>query len=312
MRTRPVATAPRPARKNHSVAVTRSAVAVREREAASARDAVPIHDNHFHCRPDGWKGLDAAREFAAAGGTSLAHVRLPTYPATVEQFVTSCEQHVAFSQRIRDETGLTVWSCIGPYPLEPMQVAKEKGWTVGAEFGRACFDATVPFFAEQRAHCLGEVGRPHFEVDEATWRKSNALLAHGMGVAKDAGVPIMLHTEHTEPATMAEFAAMADAAGLARDRVIKHYCGPLVRAEEHHGLVPSVIAGRSNIRAAIAKSPQGRFLLETDYIDEPTRPNVVMPCDTIPRRVKGLMQSGEITDAVAWSIGREWPERLYG
>lgn len=278
---------------------------------ASPSDPVPIHDNHFHCRPDGWKGLDAAREFAAAGGTSIAHVRLPSYPTTVEAFVASCEAHVDFSERIRDETGLTVWTAVGPYPLEPMKVAEAKGWEAAAAFGRDCFDATVPFFAEGRAHCLGEVGRPHFEVDAEAWRASNDLLLHGMTVAKDAGVPIMLHTEHTEPATMAEFGAMADAAGLARDRVIKHYCGPLVRAEEHHGLVPSVIAGRSNIRAALAKSGEGRFLLETDYIDEPTRPNVVMPCDTVPKRVKGLMQAGEISDKVAWAIGREWPERLY-
>ena len=133
-----------------------------------------------------------------------------------------------------------------------------------------------------------------------------------MGVAKDVGAPVMLHTEHTEPATMQEFGEMADRAGLARDRVIKHYCGPLVATDEHYGLVPSVIAGRSNIRKALAKDHQGRFLLETDYIDSPERPNVVMPCDTVPKRVLGLMQSGEIDEPTAWSIGKEMPERLYG
>jgi TatD-related deoxyribonuclease len=125
----------------------------------------------------------------------------------------------------------------------------------------------------------------------------------------------MLHTEHAEAATMAEFAAMADKAGLRRDRVIKHYCGPLTGAGEHHGLVPSVIAGRSNIRPAIEKAraagEAGRFLLETDYIDEPTRPNVVMPCDTVPKRVKGLLQNGDLTEAEAVRIGETLPRRLF-
>lgn len=273
---------------------------------------VPVHDNHFHCKPDGWKGLQAVHEFQAAGGTSIAHVRLPTYPTTVEAFVKSCEDHVAFSQTIRDETDLTVWSAVGPYPLEPLKLAEAKGWDEAEAFGRACFDAVKPFMEDGRAHCLGEVGRPHFEVDAEAWERSNDLLRYGMTVAKDAGVPIMLHTEHTEPATMAEFGAMADDAGLARDRVVKHYCGPLVRQEEHHGLVPSVIAGRSNIRKAMSNSPEGRFLLETDYIDEPTRPDVVMPCDTVPKRVHGFLQNGDLPEAVAWSIGKEWPERLYG
>jgi len=104
---------------------------------------------------------------------------------------------------------------------------------------------------------------------------------------------------------------MADKAGLARDRVIKHYCGPLVTAQETSGLVPSIICGRSNLRAALAKG-SSRFMLETDYIDEPTRPNTVLPCDTVPKRTMGLLQNGELTTAQAWEIHDTLPRRLYG
>lgn len=278
-------------------------------------DGIPVHDNHFHCRPDGWKGLGAVREFMAAGGTSIAHVRLPTYPTDVEAFVRSCDDHVAFSMRIRKETGCTVWSAVGPYPLEVLEVAKVKGWDAATTFGKACFDAAGRLVQEGRAACIGEVGRPHFAVDEEAWRRSNDLLGYGMQVANDVGAPIMLHTEHAEVATMAEFAAMADAAGLRRDRVIKHYCGPLV-GEEAHGLVPSIIAGRSNIHAALGKARKTDvvlpFMLETDYIDEPTRPNVVMPCDTVPKRTRGLLESGELSATQAVLIHETTPRRLYG
>jgi TatD-related deoxyribonuclease len=274
--------------------------------------SVPIHDNHFHCKPDGWKGLDAAKEFAAAGGTSIAHVRLPSYPSTVDAFAATCSDHLGFAQKIREDTELTVWTAIGPYPLEPMKIAEARGWEAAIEFGRGCLDACRPFFAEGLAHCLGEVGRAHFDVEPDVQAYNNELLVYAMTVAKECDVPIMLHTEHAEPATMHEFATMADAAGLARERVIKHYCGPLVADGEHHGLLPSIIAGRSNIRKAIAKDPSGRWLLETDYIDEPTRPNVVMPCDTVPKRVKGLMENGEISEELAHRIGHDNPVRLYG
>jgi TatD-related deoxyribonuclease len=276
----------------------------------------PVHDNHFHCKPDGWKGLGAVREFMAAGGTSIAHVRLPTYPVTVEAFRQSCLDHIAFSEVIRNKTGCIVWSAVGPYPLEPMRIAEKDGWPAAIEFARGCYDVAAKLCTDGRAHCLGEVGRAHFEVPPGVQAHHNELLLHGMGLAKDAGVPIMLHTEHAEPATMAEFAAMADKAGLRRERVIKHYCGALTGTGEHHGLLPSVIAGRSNIRPAIEKArlagEPGRFVLETDYVDEPSRPNVVMPCDTVPKRVMGLLQNKELTEKEAWSIGKEWPERLYG
>lgn len=279
-------------------------------------DKVPIHDNHFHCKPDGWKGLGAVREFMAAGGTSIAHVRLPSYPTTVEAFRASCRDHIAFGEVIRRETGCIVHTVVGPYPLEPMKVAEAKGWPAALEFGRACFDAAAKLCEERKAVCLGEIGRAHFDVPPEVQERNNELLAYGLGRARDAGTPVMLHTEHAEPATMAEFAAMADKAGLARDRVIKHYCGPLTGAAEHHGLVPSVIAGRSNLRPAIEKAraagEAGRFLLETDYIDEPTRPNVVMPCDTVPKRVKGLLQNGDLTLEEAVRMGETLPRRLYG
>ncbi len=275
---------------------------------------VPIHDNHFHCKPDGWKAIGAVREFMAAGGTSIAHVRLPSYPATVEAFEDSCLDHIAFGTRIRDETGCTVYTVLGPYPLEPMRIAEAQGWPTATEFGRACFDVAARFCQEQQAVCLGEIGRAHFEVPADLQAHNNELLLYGMQKAKDAGVPVMLHTEHAEPATMAEFAAMADKARLARDKVIKHYCGPLVLEGEVHGLIPSIIAGRSNIHAALAKAKGGdaRWMLETDYIDEPTRPNVVMPCDTVPKRTKGLIQNGEMTEKQAWQMHDEVPKRLYG
>ncbi|HLF16406.1 MAG TPA: TatD family hydrolase [Candidatus Thermoplasmatota archaeon] len=278
------------------------------------RPEVPVHDNHFHCRPDGWKGLGAVREFMAAGGTSIAHVRLPSYPATVEAFRASSADHVAFSERIRKETGCLVRSAVGPYPLEIMKVAEAKGWPAAEGFGRACYDAAAGFCEERTAACIGEVGRAHFEVPAETQERLNGLLLYGMGKAKDAGVPIMLHTEHAEPATMAEFAAMADRAGLARDRVIKHYCGPLVLDAETHGIVPSIICGRSNLRDALKKAEGSpcRFLLETDYIDDPERQNVVMPCDTVPKRVHGLLANGEMTERQAVEIGEEMVRRLYG
>jgi TatD-related deoxyribonuclease len=280
---------------------------------AAAVPPTPIHDNHFHCKPDGWKGLDAVREFQRAGGTSIAHVRLPDYPATAAAFLESCRAHLAFSERIRKETGCTVWSAVGPYPLEPMRVAEADGWDAALAFGRACYDAAARLCQEGLAHCIGEVGRAHFEVPARVQERHNELLAYGMGLARDVGVPIMLHTEHTTPETMEEFGRMADQAGLRRERVIKHYCGPLVE-QEAHGLVPSIICGRSNLNAALQKAG-GRtidFLLETDYIDEPTRPNVVMPCDTVPKRTRGLLESGAMTEAQAHRTHGELPRRLYG
>jgi predicted urease superfamily metal-dependent hydrolase len=53
-------------------------------------------------------------------------------------------------------------------------------------------------------------------------------------------------------------------------------------------------------------------MMETDYVDEPTRPNVVLPCDTVPKRTRGLLANGDLTEAQAFEIHATLPRRLYG
>ena len=42
------------------------------------------------------------------------------------------------------------------------------------------------------------------------------------------------------------------------------------------------------------------------------RPDVVMPCDTVPKRTRGLLASGEMTEAQARGAHEAVPRRLYG
>jgi len=131
-----------------------------------------------------------------------------------------------------------------------------------------------------------------------------------MEVARDIGCPVVLHTESATPEVWKDLADMADKAGLARNKVIKHYSPPAVLPEENQGLFPSVLSSRKNIREALSKGT--RFFMETDYIDEPSRPNVVLPPDTVPKRTMGLILNGEMTEEQAWIIHKENFETVYG
>lgn len=73
--------------------------------------------------------------------------------------------------------------------------------------------------------------------------------------------------------------------------------------------MPSVPASRKAAREALKND--GPFLLETDYIDDPERPGAVMSINSVPKRVKALLASGEMSLETAWRIGQHLPERLY-
>jgi len=127
-------------------------------------------------------------------------------------------------------------------------------------------------------------GRPHYDVSDAVWAASNAVTrrAFELGAALDCAV--QLHTEASEDLT--DLAAAAEEVGTrSHARVVKHYAeGRLA------GLTPSVMSEKDRLeRAAESGEP---FLMETDYVDDPEKPGMVLGPKTVPRRVRWLLEAG--------------------
>ena len=103
---------------------------------------------------------------------------------------------------------------------------------------------------------------------------------------------------------------MADSAGLKRDSVIKHFAPPVVDEHENFGLFPSVLASKSNVKEAIQISD--RFMMETDYLDDPRRPGAVLGITTVPKVTKLLLSQELATEEQLIRIHKDNPEKLYG
>ncbi len=95
-----------------------------------------------------------------------------------------------------------------------------------------------------------------------------------------------------------------------REKVVKHHSTPLTRPEDNHGLVPSILAKEALVVEALKGPP--RFLLETDYIDDPRRPGAVLGPATVPRKTRAWLEKGLLTEDVAAAIHQDLPERTYG
>ena len=139
---------------------------------------------------------------------------------------------------------------------------------------------------------------------------ANRLFEHAMALARDVGCAVVVHSESTTPQVCADIAGRARRAGLREERIVKHYSPPLVLPEENDGLMPSVLASRRFCREAAAKGD--RFMLETDYLDDPRRPGAVMALTTVPKRSYGLLQEGSFTEALLERVHVHWPKVAYG
>lgn len=267
----------------------------------------------MHLEP--YKGRNVAwiKEFERAGGTHVIISHLPYEEVPVqkaEDFRKSFDVTVYLKERVLRETGVKAYATVGPYPAELLELERLFGLENAKEIMIAGIDIAAEYVLEGKAIAIGEVGRPHFPVSPEQWNASNEILMHAMARAKEVGCAVVLHTESATPENMLELARMADRVGLARHKVVKHYAPPLVLPEENHGLMPSVLAGKDATRNALSKGT--RFMMETDFLDDPRRPGAVLGITTVPRRTKALIAEGLLSEEGAFKIHFDNARRAYG
>ena len=271
----------------------------------------PAYDDHFHMSPSG-RNVQALREFEAEGGTGITLVTLP-YPEVPiccgGDFARSYEITYDLALRAERETSVEVNVAVGPYPVLIIPLAERFGLEEAEAMMVRGMDDAAAAVQEGKAAAIGEVGRPHFACDPEIWDASNRVLAHGMTLAKENDVPIIIHCENSDD-TASSLARIASGAGLDPSMVIKHSSLPLVTGEETCGVMPSIPASKKYIREALAKGTD-RFMLETDFIDDPSKPTSIMACTTVPGKVKWMLASGTCSEESVYRICRDLPGRYY-
>ncbi|MFZ0699074.1 MAG: TatD family hydrolase [Thermoplasmata archaeon] len=251
---------------------------------------LPVVDHHCHLSPSG-EGVAAARRFRSAGGT---HLFLTTQnyegrpPNSLSDYARQFEVTEDLARRIREEVGVSVYSVVAPYPIDLVHVSTTIGLPAALELQRSALDLAGRWVRERRAVAIGEVGRPHFEVDAATRAACDEAFHHALEVARDSDCPAVVHCEDLDANGYREIAALARAAHLPAHRLIKHYARQYVGETERAGVTPSFLARRELVGRALADP--GPWFLETDFLDDPSRPGAVLDLATVPRRAHAIAE----------------------
>lgn len=249
----------------------------------------PVLDNHLHLDPRHGQGIDAVEAFARLGGTHLLVVNKPSWHLGVEpdepdDFRAVFEETLDAVDAATDALPGRAWPVLGVHPGLISRLVDERGFspTAAQELMAGGIEVASEYVADGRALAL-KSGRPHYDVTDAVWEASNAVTRSAFERAAAVGCAVQLHTESTEDLT--DLAATAEAVGLDPDRVVKHYA-----AGRLEGAIPSVMSDRDRLeRAAESGEP---FLMETDFVDDPEKPGMVLGPKTVPRRVRWLLEEG--------------------
>ena len=266
----------------------------------------PVLDNHLHLDPVNGRGVEAAEEFADAGGTHLNVLNKPSWHLVGEVdgaagFRETFELTVEVTAEADEVLPGEAWPVLGVHPALVSQLV-DRGYDAGeaADLMKTGIDVAAEFVADGPALAI-KSGRPHYDVDDAVWEASNEVMRHAFARAAEAGCAVQLHTEGGED--FEAVAQWAEAEGLPRERVVKHYSNGHVE-----GPVPSVICDKDELRRACGGD--WPFFMETDFIDDPDRPGAVMGPKTVPRRTAWLAEEGY--EASLHRAHVETPSRVYG
>ncbi len=247
----------------------------------------PVLDDHLHLDADN-RGIDAVRAFSRAGGTHLLLVNQPSWKLGIDveepaEFRPVFEETIDLAARAGEVLAGEAWPVLGVHPGLISRLL-DRGLEPSAARDLMCggLEIAAEYATEGRAVAL-KSGRPHYEVDEAVWEASNAVIRHALELAGEAGVALQLHTEATED--LAEVEEWAADTGLAPERVVKHYASGRCA-----GVTPSVIGDKEALVTAAER--EALFLMETDFLDDPDRPGAVLGPKTVPRRVNWLFDEG--------------------
>ncbi|MCK9579385.1 MAG: TatD family hydrolase [Methanoregula sp.] len=266
--------------------------------------AFPITDDHIHIDPENGRGLEAAKDFFRAGGTHMFLVSKPSWSLGIHP-VTGSDYSCVFDETIRiaalvAETGVVVFPVLGVHPAEIGRLTERMSLQEAADLMIAGLDCAAQYVREGKAVAL-KSGRPHYPVDAEVLSASNRVLAHALVLAAECSCALQIHAE-TGPCEDVIF--MAKAAGVPVERVVKHYATP------DTPLHPSFLAKSDGIPDFIRN---GRpFTLESDYMDENSRPGAVIGPKSVPRYTKKLLEDGIFTEDDCYRIHGETVRNVYG
>jgi len=266
--------------------------------------AFPITDDHIHIDPVNGRGIEAAKDFLRAGGTHLFLVSKPSWSLSVhptcgDDYRTVFDETLRVAEMVRD-IGLGVHAVLGVHPAEISRLTERMSLAQAVTVMKAGLDCAARYVLEGKAVAL-KSGRPHYDVNPEILAASNDVLAHALDLAAECRCALQIHAESGPCIDVVE---MAQRAKVPIERVVKHYGSP------ETPLHPSLIAKHEAIPQLTREKRY--FTMESDYMDENSRPGAVIGPKSVPRYTNLLLKNGLISQDDCFRIHAETIERVYG
>jgi len=282
--------------------------------------SILIADGHAHVSTLGIGPAKLAKKFKESGGWFIVLVSLPPHyyglDDTTENLVRAAKIHAELCSRVRGE-GMSVACIGGVHPATVDRIIKTASGDPMKALDKVlqAVESIIKMVANGVIDGLGEFGRPHYKTLPASFVANELVLLRVLEASKDMDVPLHLHLEEAGTLTVHmidKLAKVLGAGGLSK--VIFHHSSIAIAKEALKRGYSATLTGRKQIIDKM--KPAGVIvpgaMLESDYIDDPKRPGLVMYPWEISENVKKAIEEGVIDEDDAYVLGVGSVKRIYG
>ena len=283
----------------------------------------PILDQHMHLDRSN-RFLDAISDFVHAGGTGVMLVHKPKFsgklPQNLDEYRDAYLDTISMADEIRLRFEIEVGVILGPHPVAWEKQINELGIKQSTELHLEAVGLALDFIDSGQANCLGEVGRPHYPVSEHTWQSANDMLEQILHMAHSTKTSVQLHLEDNGEKTNREILQICKKSGLSPENAIRHFAPANISSEFTHGLSATVSMRKNSaeILAETCNKANSYWGMETDFLDDKTRPGAVLGPKTVPKRTGELCSQllsigwdeSEV-EQLLYNVHQNWPKSLY-
>lgn len=281
---------------------------------------IPIADGHAHVSPLGIGPKELSRKFKASGGWFIALVSLPPHyyglDDTPDNLVRAVEMHAQLCSKVRDE-GLKVACVGGVHPATVDRIIKTSSGDPMKALEKVlrAVKEIIRMLERGEIDGLGEFGRPHYKTVPASFAANDVILVHVLTAARDLDAPVHLHLEEAGTLTVHAIDELAKLIGVSSlSKIIFHHSSIAMAKEALKRGYSATLTGRKEIIEKIKVegviSPGA--MLESDYIDDPKRPGVVMYPWEISENIRRIYEEGIIDDNEIYVLNIESIKKVYG
>ncbi|MEM4490321.1 MAG: TatD family hydrolase [Desulfurococcaceae archaeon] len=264
-------------------------------------------DVHLHVNPV--RGLGAekvAKKFKSKGGWFISIISLPPYhygftDMSVESYRKSLDLITREAMKAKTY-GLEVVKFLGFHPAEidnyyKLGVRSDKLLKLVDEV----FELMESALRDNLIDGIGEVGRQHYGTSPERFVFSESVMIRALMLARDYNVPIQLHLEQGGLATAYSIKLIAGTLGISTEKTIIHHANLETAIwSDSYGVVFTAPIRYFDERYA---SNKWRYcMIESDYIDDPSRPGASAYPWEIPDTINKFIEKNVLTEEQAYKI----------